>query len=862
MELKRYQKDVISDLRSYLTQLQNAGSVAEAYNLHWNSKDVRVGLNGVPVYNNTIVDVPDVCFKVPTGGGKTFLACNSIKHIFDALSPRKAKVVVWLVPSESILSQTMKALRDPHHPYRQKINTDFGSRVEVYEKSQLLAGQNFNPTSVNEQLSILLLSYDSFRATNKEGRKVHQDNGNLAQFSLVSETDFETTLAKVIAHYRPLLIVDESHHAQTKLSREMQEDINPCFILDLTATPKSNSNVISYVDAMELKRENMVKLPVMALNRDSQEDVIQDAISLRNRLEQMSIEEQKITGKYIRPIVLFQAEPKGKEDSATFEKLKEKLVASGIPEQEIAIKTANINQIKGIDLLSESCEIRYIITINALKEGWDCPFAYILATLANKTSKVDVEQILGRILRQPYASSCVNDFLNVSYVLTSSNDFYSTLDSIISGLKGAGFSKKDYRVIEMLKTNENNITTTTIEQISATGTIQNEELDFLNFNPDRIKQRIEITSEKEQGTTYVDHIFDLARQENREYINVLEQTNENRDFKVPSELVECTNGISVRDEFKDDIKKIEIPQFVIQHYSLFGKEVVLLENSHLVEGFSLKNKDTEIDFGNINLEARKVDIVEGKDNPEAKQLQRHEIESIKAYFSGVSTEELPNRCANIIMRQLEKINDISETELKQYVLRIMNNLSKDHLNNIGTDFVKYANKIKDKIITLQNEYKSVQFKNKLEQDVIYVEPKYQLPTQINPQSTLSIEKSLYKEEESVGVFERDMIDKITAQNNVEWWHRNRERGKGFYINGFINHYPDFIVRTKKGNIILIETKGVHLENEDSKQKVELGKAWQNKAGGMFKYYMVFKDKPLQIKDAHGLDEFIELFKGL
>ena len=149
--------------------------------------------------------------------------------------------------------------------------------------------------------------------------------------------------------------------------------------------------------------------------------------------------------------MLFQAEPKSSSDTVTFEKLKDKLVAIGIPENQIAIKTSNVNELKGVDLLSPDCEIRYIITVNALKEGWDCPFAYILASVANKTSRVDVEQILGRILRQPYAKKHKMPLLNTSYVLTSSRDFRTTLDDIVVGLNKAGFSKKDYRIGEIEK---------------------------------------------------------------------------------------------------------------------------------------------------------------------------------------------------------------------------------------------------------------------------------------------------------------------------------------------------------------------------------------------------------------------------
>ena len=200
----------------------------------------------------------------------------------------------------------------------------------------------------------------------------------------------------------PVVIVDESHNAGSELSTEMLENLNPSFILELTATPRDTSNIISYVDARELKKENMVKLPVIVFNRTSRQTVIRDAIQLRGNLETTAKAQEADGGKYIRPIVLFQAQPRINEDSGTFDKIKDILIKLGIPEEQIAVKTADIDDIGDTDLMSRDCQIRYIVTVNALKEGWDCPFAYILASLANKTSKVDVEQILGRILREPY----------------------------------------------------------------------------------------------------------------------------------------------------------------------------------------------------------------------------------------------------------------------------------------------------------------------------------------------------------------------------------------------------------------------------------------------------------------------------
>ena len=227
MELKDYQKKVISDLKRFLELLTEKQNISKAYNSLWEEKGVEVGMLGMPFYNSVINGVPQVCLKVPTGGGKTFLAANAIKPIFDSMPQVHPRAVVWLVPSDTILKQTHKALSDNSHAYRQKINVDFGGRVEIYTKEQLLNGQNFNPTTVQEQLSIFVLSYDSFRTSKKDGRKAYQENGYLAAFSkyksdkelLLEDTD-ETALIQVIRQLNPVVIVDDERVIiRTKLEK-------------------------------------------------------------------------------------------------------------------------------------------------------------------------------------------------------------------------------------------------------------------------------------------------------------------------------------------------------------------------------------------------------------------------------------------------------------------------------------------------------------------------------------------------------------------------------------------------------------------------------------------------------------------
>lgn len=905
MELKSYQKKVIKQLNHFLEILADTENIREAYNKYWNEQSVPIGEKGVRPYSDNIRNTPHVCFKVPTGGGKTYLGCSSIKPIFDAMPFSKTKAVVWLVPSNSILEQTVNTLKDIDHPYRQRIERDFNGRVEVYTKDQLLNGQNFNPTTVNEQLSIFILSYDTLRSRKKEDRKIYQENGNLSQFTkfyntpetLIKGVD-DTALIQVLNQLSPVVIVDESHNATSELSVEMLVNLNPSFVLDLTATPKENSNIISFVDAIELKKENMVKLPVIVYNRQNQRDVLLDAIDLRKRLEIQAIEEEMETKRYIRPIVLFQAQPKGNEDNKTFEKLKEELVEIGIPREHIAIKTSEVNELKGINLLSPDCPIRYIITVNALKEGWDCPFAYVLATLVNRTSKVDVEQILGRVLRQPYAKKYNNPFLNMSYVLTSSNDFRSTLDNIVFGLNRAGFSKYDYRVAEEndeeinpeevrqeqtdmftfgVTQYENSVDSTNIkghESFLPYETIDESDdrhEDYLEVNFEEVKKLLEerksteeVSGEKKANNN-VDLMFASAISKSEEYSKTVEEVENNDEDFQPIEIRSKMKIFPMSEKFKTEVQNLMLPQFFIKtEPNLFIEEdTTLLTKERLAEGFTLRDKDTNIDFETLNDDLVKIDI-EGSEEgiPKYTKLTRSESIYFKEYFSKLSMENKIKKCKEIIYNQINKMDTIDDTDLRLYIDRVVENMTKEQIDNLEKFVHSYADKIKQKIAALQEIYLEQNFETLLEQGSITCRESFSFKNEISPIKTIStIPRSLYQEEADLNNFEYKVINEMIATGNVKWWHKIIER-KGFYINGFLYHYPDFVVMTESGRIVIVETKGDYLENSESRSKVRLGRAWQHNAGSLYRYYMVFEKKELNLEGAYHFETFIDLFKKL
>lgn len=873
MELKSYQKKVIKDLVRYLELMNETKNYAVAFRQFW----YEVSVPSLGKYQDIMPGVPNPCFKVPTGGGKTFMACNAIRPIFDALPVTKTKAVVWLVPSDAILTQTVQALKDTYHPYRQKIDVDFGSRVEVYTKQELLNGQNFSPTVVTEQLSIMVLSYDSFRGRGKEGLKAYQENSNLAEFAKVLgkpeqpiEKADETALFQIINQLNPLVIVDESHHARSELSIEMLANFNPCFVLDLTATPKAESNIISYVDAVQLKAEHMVKLPVIVYNRDKQAEVLIDAIDLRRKLEEHAIQEQYITGKYIRPITLFQAQPKGKEDAATFEKIRERLLDAGIPAEEIAIRTADINELKNVDLLSPDCPIRYIITVNALKEGWDCPFAYVLASLANKTSQVDVEQILGRILRLPYTCEHRHPSLNMSYVLTSSNDFDDTVRRIIQGLNSAGFSDKDYRLAPSLvpKAVEPPVSAQT-ELSLPEPKPENDHDDIDDVDGKEIKAELERRQQQgntTENTPTADTMLEDARKAGEAYNNAVNDTvNDPFANNLSWEVRDRVTTFQVKPEFRGDLDEIAIPQFFqIVPETLFTEgSFELLEKEQLAEGFTLKGKAYDIDFGAADDEIAKVDVRQNEGGlPKVFKMSSADQRYFKEYFNSLPPESRVRQCKEMMVKQLSKLDMVDDAELKAYVERIVNDMDKSQLAAMEKAPLGYALKIRAKIESLLTEHYHQTFKQWLETERIVCRPSYHLPAYIHPMnSTDMFGGSLYQAEEDMNKLEQDLVMELTALPNVRWWHRNMVRN-GFCINGFINHYPDIIIMTDSGKIILAETKGGHLTNDDSREKIELGNAWRNAAGNKYRYYMVFRDDETILPGALSMSQFVETVKQL
>ncbi|MCX7111224.1 MAG: DEAD/DEAH box helicase family protein [Proteobacteria bacterium] len=881
MELNDYQAKVITDLREYLWHWGNQGDAALAFR---NYGESRGWVKQRPAYHPAQFKAPAVCIKVPTAGGKTFIAINALKEIFDGLGRRRGdyRLVVWLVPSLSILDQVDAAFNDPSHAYRAKLMELF-SRVAVLRKDDCLTATGFTADEVAESVTIAVLSYDSLRARNKDDRKIFQENGQLQSFTdaltLGQQTRVEgaepSALINIFHALNPVVIVDESHNAKSELSLEMLANLNPAFVLELTATPRSSSNIISFTDAMALKLRHMVKLPVIVRKLDDRDKVIAHAIDLRNRLEAEAEAEQESGGVFIRPMVLVQAEPKNKDDSHTFERIHADLLERGIPAAQIKLKTASKDELKGINLSAPDCDVRYIITVNALKEGWDCPFAYILATVAERSSVVDVEQILGRILRQPCVREHGREALNMSYVLTSSAQFGLTLNKIVDGLNRAGFSRHDCRTPDWEEPKETAELPTTKKPLSG------ETLQVFDVLAEKEVVEYAPPNESEQPiapivyapTDNAELTLKYAHAVNEETQATIKAYTPNQPTQEEQELM---HTFTVKPCFAEEIAALHLPQFFQRTPEGFmfndTDEGVLLAKDVLLKDFRLVDcAVNELVFpvaGDLN----KIDLrnVGTDDKPDYEAfrvtLKVEEIRRYRDFFANLEPLAHRQQLAGLVASWVGKMPPLSDSDLRAYIGKVIARLSPAQLQDCLERQQEYLTVIRVAVRQEMLKWARRRFAEWVDVGKITVQGYYQFPKNISPAVTApAIDNSLYIRESAGNGLENQFIDDLANMENVLWWHRNMSKGKtvgdgDFYLNGAINHYPDFIIKTRKGRIVLVENKGDDRDNTDSAAKIELGRRWEAKAGDVYRYMMVFDQNRLD--GAYNREKALEILRQL
>lgn len=795
MELKDYQKHCVNEVKVYLEALaalkvkqdkmlaldpDMAEIVGDFARKAWEKSKGGTTFQGAiyhPKYNGLGKPLPNFCLKVPTGGGKTLLATHAIGLINAHYLKRQVGLVLWIVPTNQIYRQTLKALRTREHPYRQVLDLNSGGRTKIVEKTE-----RFTPADIQESLVVLLLMLPSANRRNKETLKMFQDSAGFDAFfppddrlpdhqkllerfpnldcfgekhSLLGG-QIKTSLGNTLRILKPIVIVDEGHKAYSKEAQKTICGFNPTIMLELSATPPPNSNVLVSIGGQELNREEMIKLDIHLTNKASYEwkDCLRDSVARRDALHQQAREYQNLTGTYIRPICLIQVERTGRDQRGDIhyihaEDAKNFLVQDcGISPDAIAIKSSEKDDIEGIDLFGRECPICYIITKQALQEGWDCSFAYVLTILTNPNSTTAITQLIGRILRQPYARKTKVQTLDECYVFCFRPKAKGLIDGIRQGLANEGLGDLTGNVVQ----------------------------DFID--DEKIEVGYRERFKKFEGKLYLPRFVIQQKERWRELsyeMDILSRINWG--------LIKLENIKSLalsKAEGKDETSAIGLSQYVVE---VVEKKVSQLEKASL-----------EIDL--VYVTRQILDIVP---NPWIAYQIAEEVFSALAVVPG-NTEDIIAANMVFIVEELRKLLTKECEQLAESVFREL-------IETEQLCFFLVVDRDSD-IPTRMNVRKNA--------------------PRLTTENKEPIQRSLFDwvPEEDFNDMEKSIAIYLDGQEKLLFWYRNISR-KDYYVQGWKKGkiYPDFVVPEADlespddcATVYVVESKGVHLKNEDTQYK--------------------------------------------
>ena len=754
--------------------------------------------------DGTGVPIPNICLKIPTGGGKTLTAVSAVEKINFDYFKKNTGLIVWIVPSTAIYRQTLKNFRDRTHFCRKVLQRAGAGKVKIIEWRPTKKDA-FSLQDLQERLCVMILM---LQAANRKQNKVlnmFKDSGRFIDFfpesgnyqaneALLSQISnlekdqnqnvlggskgfsVKHSLGNVIRIARPIVVMDEGHKAYSELARKTLAGLNPKFILELSATPNMKehlSNVLVSVSGVKLKEEEMIKLPINVTNskRGGWKTALCQAYEKLKELEKDCETYYKKSKKYIRPIMLIQTPPtrkdSGKEEKNLFRDAKNYLIGHlGVSEEAVKIKVSEKDELKDESLLSETSQVQFIITKKALQEGWDCPFAYVLAILSKAKSKTALTQLTGRILRQPYAQRASEDSLNESYIFCHDKTVGELVSEIKKGLQQEGMDDLTDHVL----TEESGLKRVTAKR-----------------NP------------KFQGTK----IF------------------------LPRVLCKGKNGLWRKIVYSRDIL----------HEIDFSKI-----------SYSKKDIWTPENIDSLQVNALKIDI----ENKNGRFSLPHASQNKKANFADIDYAFMIKRLCNFISNPWEAGRIFDET-IKALKAKNISD-EKIYLNraflleSMEEDIQKQKDEISERIFTDKLKAGSLCFKIFKHQLNINWTMGYEIDFIVS-----SSDKVLRREDDRD--FQRSLFDVsyqrhynelekqvawyLDEQAAVKWWHRIVKK-QDYHLQGWQKRkvYPDFLAFISPDNKIkklsVLEAKGDHLKgNDDTGYKKRLFEVLEKCAGNEF-----------------------------
>lgn len=860
--LKPYQQDCLTRLSDYLKRTAVMGA-ANAFNT---MPDLAVKYRPVPGWAKS-EQLPYVCLRVPTGGGKTIIGACATGVVRRDLLGTEQCVVLWLAPTGQIVDQTIKALRKKDHPYRLALEQAAAGLVTILDIQEALY---VTRGTLDGSTTVIVSTIQSLRVEDTDNRKVYEQAGALQhhfdapfaelQKSLADVPDVAAySLAHVLRSRRPLVIMDEAHNARSKLTFDFLQRLDPCAIIEFTATPdqdRSPSNVLYSVTAARLKEADMIKLPIRLVARPQWKDAVMAAKGKRDELEARASEERKATGEYIRPIVLMQAQPKVKHgEPVTVELMHKTLVEDfQVPEDQIASATGKDESLPD-DILDETCKIRYVLTVQKLREGWDCPFAYVLCSASNLSSQTAVEQTLGRILRMPKAKLKQCPDLNQAYAFVTSEDFEETAKNLTDTLVDTmGFSKFEAKQavekqpeISFEGVNEGLWTKTFSEQVV--------ERPVFKSLPRELVTKLTF-DEKSSTLTYSGTAMP---QEERAALESAFKTDEG---KIAARKLYLRSWNQPTDPASLG-RKLRVPMLCVRDKD----QPVLFEDQHHNSPWKLADKSailTEAEFS-LSSGLSRVGVVDVTKAGEMTYTPG-EVQYLTELRGQLLLHEAkgPKTITQLVAWMDHAIYNqwVTPGDKAQFLLRVVRHLVEDRkiaLEKLLASRFTLVDRAAELIERHRIQAAKSQYNLLLLPDAatpVIVDPKVCFTFPLNqypaPQlypGNIKYSKHYYKQPAEMNGEEAKCAAMIDSSPAVEYWVRNLTRADcSFWLQTSTDKfYPDFVALCKDGTIVVIEFKAAKdATNDDSKEKAALGEIWASRSNGTCRFALVTEDNCAQV----------------
>lgn len=893
-ELKSYQKSALAAVEDFLIECDKGRDPAEVF--------AEVGEAngwGKVKYRDYFPGRPCVCLRVPTGGGKTVIAASAIKVIDNSYTKFGAPVVLWLTPSDAITVQTRAALSNPEHPYRQALDENFRS-VKVVDVASVATLQ---PSDFLDSCIIIVSTIQTFNVGDTKLRTAYGFNENLEPFftDLTAEEaknlervsdgdlsddvqtpltaknigDVKYSLANLLHLYSPIVIVDEAHNNRTEKFFATLGRLNPSVVLELTATPmKGANNVIYQVSAWELKAENMVKLPVVLSEFTmGWESCVDESVKLQTYLEAEADYEEVP----IRPIVLIQAQPKGQNPSP--EEVKQYLLdVANIPETQIAIATGSQKDLDGVDLFRFDCEIRYVITIKALKEGWDCSYAYVLCSLQNISSAKEVEQLLGRVLRMPFARKRSRDALNKAYanVVSEHTMVAATMlrDRLVETM---GFNELEAQafVEEVEKEVPEQVSMDPGPSTPADAQAEPSHTILLRSNQKAEDVRrafresgMEGSVEERSGLGKPIYVVRVPKRvpvgNVAKFAEEISQGGP-KDLRDSNETALAGLFAEVARDAARQNQATPFPAMPRLCYRENGETKLLTDQTVLADGWNPNAYSYEVDFQPTSKAERFV-----IDMDDHKQLVADHVKQLFLPLKFTRSERTLNGLIGWLAPEVAR-DELPPILLKNFVRKVVAHLMGERgftLDDLYLHKVELARAIRERLELNYGEALANGIQARLALAVppdeseeendgwtyfYRFDPNYYTPRRVyDPRSTgVEFKKHMcpmihdLNPRTSSGAEAEEFLCAVAIEQNrhVKRWIRNIEKSEYAFSLPIGAHrfYPDFIVELTNGKILVVEYKGENLyTNEDSQLKREVGQAWERANQGRCFFLMARK----------------------